>query len=566
MAMFEDFRGFEHLYDARITTEDGREFPVHRVLLALRSEYFHNLFCNSPKEQTDLLVPEIQGPTLEVILNYIYTGKLNFTKNNIRDILVAADFLGIEKLLNICKFLAITNLTTSNSVPLFLEGTKDGNGGIFKASSRFIQVNFERIVRDQNSRFEDLTVESLIWLLSSDSLNVLNERQLWKAVERWVSEFPEERKKWLENLILCIRFNDADSDLPFEILGHPFVKEYPSCIKLIETVSTQSAVPKHRIPKMLYFFTKSFVNRSDYAEGIKIFITYDEDIDFWRNISSKMFCPDVVLHGSGPLVVMFETAKNVVYTFDILSKTWSTLNPPNIPRWNYNVVKSGNHIYAMGGISPEIETDEIITTLERYNFDSETWEFAATHHDFAESAAATIDNKIYVVGIRDLFSEYLSAQVYDSITDIWRTISAPKTYRRLFALAVYQEQLFILGGQNYDEYLQSVEVYDADRDTWKDFENLPFSYFLPKSVTIKDILYVFDNHSGDLYDFRCPPVFWDKASLKWQVVEASSPFCDLYIYQFCTIKDSEVIMEMRKENTDEGTRWIESPFFIHLNS
>ena len=567
MAMFENFRGFEHLYDARVLTEDGHEFPFHRVLLAMRCEYFHKLLCNAPPEQTEFFIPEIKGSALEAILEYIYTGKLNFTANNITDILKAVDFLGIEQLLNSSRLFAISNLTTTNSVSLFLEGTKNEKLGVVKASSRFIEVNFEGVVRDYNSRFEDLTIESLKRILLADSLNVSDERQVWKAIERWVGSFPEDRKKYLRTLIPCIRFSEADGELLMEVSNHPLVKEDPSHISLMELACTnESIVPQHRLPQMLHLIIKSFINQSDYAEGIKIFVTYDENIDFWRKITTKIFRPDVILQGPGSFIVMCNTMENIICVFDVLSKTWTSLNPLTIPRWNYNVVNVGNHIYAIGGISPDGEIDEMITTLERYNFDSEEWELAASHFAFIEGAAATVDNKIFVIGMPDFHSEVLSAQVYDPETNVWRTIEAPKVYRRLFTLAVYQEKLFILGGQNNEEHLTSVEVYDTRTRIWRDFENLPFSYVLPKAVTIKDVLYVYDNYSDEIRDFRWPTVLWDETSLEWKVVEASSPFCELHIYKFCSIRDSAVIKEMKKENRDRSTRWVESPFFIHLNS
>lgn len=566
MAIFENFRGFEHLYDAQVRTKDGYEFPVHRVLLAMKSKYFNKLMQDAPTEQREFFVSEIKGAILEVILEYIYTGKLNFTEANITDILLAANILGIEDLLNISRRSAIANLNITNSIPLFIEGIKDEKLGILKASLRFIEVNFEKIVRYNSSSFQGLTVKSLKKILSSDSLNISSEFPVWTAIVSWINAFPENRKKYLKTLIPCIRFGEANSDLVQEMLNHPFIKEESSNIDLIGLPNSLSIVPGQRLPKKLYFFTKSFISRSDYAKGIEIYITYDDNIDVWRCIASKMFRPDVILHGSGRFVVMLKTIENIIYTFDILSKTWSSLYPTILPRWKYSLVVLGNYIYVIGGFCRNAEIGQIVTALERYNFNSESWEFAASHDKVIDGAAAVAGNKIFLFGIPDFYSEVLSAQVYDPDTDAWRTITPPKVYRRHFALVVYQEQLFVIGGRNHEEYLTTVEVYDTCNDIWKDFENLPFSYILPKAVTINDVLYVYDNHSDETRNFRRPTVLWDEINLKWKVVEASSPFCNLYIYQFCTIEDSTVIMEMRKENRDSGTRWVESPFFAHLNS
>lgn len=558
-----DFLGFEHLYDARIHTEDGFDFLVHRVLLATKSEYFNNLLCVQDEKDVCFLVPSIKGRTMKVIVDYLYTGRLSSGDYDISDVLIGSYFLGIQRLLQNCRTLASRNLSTDNCIPLFLAAMKIENLGIVGPCTRFIVINFEDIIRNPNSRFEDLPFQSLEQFLALDNLNVSDEDQIFRAIISWVSKDTARRKYFLKYLIQHIRFCEANRDLFSEVYNHPLILDNPCCQQIKKCYNVQNF--RLRVPKEFYFFTKLFISRSDYAEGIKLYITYDEDIDVWRNVGSKIFCPDVVLYGSGSLIMMFDTSLNIVYSFDTISKIWSLLQPPTIPRREYNVIKHGKFIYVMGGMLPDVGEQQIITAMERYSFDSRQWEFRRPHYSLSQGGVAVVDDRIYMIGtFFGFYNEVILAQSYNPNTDSWTSLNPPNIYRRQFAFVAYKKDLYVIGGHNNDGFLKSVEVYDIEKNSWSEMENLPFAYFLPRAVVIKDTLYVYDNHSEDFYDYRCPPVLWDEINNTWIVVKASSPYNDLHIYHFCLIDDSDVINRMRVENRHPGTKWQKSPFFEYL--
>lgn len=561
----ETFLGFDHLFDVRIHTEDGFEFSSHRVLLAMKSEYFHNLFCTEGVEDAFIFVRGIAGPTMKIIIDYLYTERLNLIDHDIQNILVAAHFLGIDHLLQNFRALASRDLNTSNCIHFFLAAYQIENLDILRSCSRFIIINFESIIRDPKSKFEDLPLKFLEQFLALDNLRVSNEDQIWKAIIIWINKDLEQRKTFLRYLIQYIRFCEAKGDLISEVLDHPMVLDNPRCNQIKKVISYGAQSCQYRIPIEFYFITKLYITPSDYSEGIKLYVTYDENIDFWRYIGSKMFRPDVILHGSGSLIMMFDTNLNIIYTFDIISKRWTQLVPPLIPRTEYNVVKLGHYVYVMGGILPSDDHQLIVTAVERYNIDSGQWEFSKPHYGLAQEAIAVIDNCIYVIGTFSSFhDEVILVQFYNPNTDCWSSVNSPNIFRRQFAHAVYRNELYVLGGHSNNGFLKSVEVYDTREDTWKESENLPFAYFLPRAVVIKDTLFVYENNSDDFYNYRCPPVFWDDINKNWCILEASSSYRDLHMYHFCVIDDPEVIKRMRYENRHSDTKWSKSSFFHQL--
>ena len=85
---------------------DGVQLKCHTVILAACSEYFKNVlfsWSSGASSSTVLDVHEgITGETMQILLNYAYSGKITLTLENVADVLVSTrKFLGTFYLLNV---------------------------------------------------------------------------------------------------------------------------------------------------------------------------------------------------------------------------------------------------------------------------------------------------------------------------------------------------------------------------------------------------------------------------------------------------------------------------------
>ncbi|RIB07620.1 BTB/POZ protein [Gigaspora rosea] len=108
-----------------------KEFKVHSLILRTRSSYFRSAFSKDWAERNDngYLVfqkPNISSLVFGMILEYLYCGIVDFhgQKNNeiILELLIAADELGIQKLINsVQEFLSQNQLKflQSNLIKIF---------------------------------------------------------------------------------------------------------------------------------------------------------------------------------------------------------------------------------------------------------------------------------------------------------------------------------------------------------------------------------------------------------------------------------------------------------------
>ena len=62
---------------------------------------------------------------------------------------------------------------------------------------------------------------------------------------------------------------------------------------------------------------------------------------------------------------------------------------------------------------------------------------------------------------------------YDTETDTWTYKTPMPTPRAVFAIAVYQNKIYCIGGKTNDTYTGVTEVYDPATDTWETKTSTP---------------------------------------------------------------------------------------------
>lgn len=107
--------------DVEIKTKDGKTLTAHKLILQARVPMFRAMFETDMQEKRSGVVetPEIGSHAMEVILHYIYTGKLhpNWSKNveEVSELLRAAEQYECDGLVQYCNHLLITLCTEQNA-------------------------------------------------------------------------------------------------------------------------------------------------------------------------------------------------------------------------------------------------------------------------------------------------------------------------------------------------------------------------------------------------------------------------------------------------------------------
>ena len=81
-----------------------KSFQAHRLILSCCSGYFRTVFLTDAKEKygNTVEIEEVDATSLELLIYFIYTGKLDINQKNVFELLPASDYLQIDEAQQLC--------------------------------------------------------------------------------------------------------------------------------------------------------------------------------------------------------------------------------------------------------------------------------------------------------------------------------------------------------------------------------------------------------------------------------------------------------------------------------
>src|SRR6266446_1657680 len=163
--------------------------------------------------------------------------------------------------------------------------------------------------------------------------------------------------------------------------------------------------------------------------------------------------------------------------------TWTTLAPVSpSPTEGMTVGGIGQVIVGAYGFSASLGGNTNQTRL--YNISTDSWSTGALAPMPARADAASGDTThggfLYVIGGGNSSAALSDLERYDPVLDAWITLAPMPTARAGAAAAVIDDGIFVIGGRQSTNgpcsggpYLQTVEKYDIDTNTWSPVAQLP---------------------------------------------------------------------------------------------
>ncbi|RIA82957.1 BTB/POZ protein [Glomus cerebriforme] len=258
----------EEYYD--ITIEVGNDpyvkiFRAHMVILSYRSPYLRRILSANKKKNDDTLthikLPNISPEIFQIILRYIYGGRLFFEELDTFDVikvLSAASELYLQELITYLQFFLIENKTDWMEQNFdFVHQTSfenDAFSELQKYCTDLISKEPDKIFKSQN--FSSIPEKLLVSIVQNDNLQ-MDEIQVWEHVIKWGTaqnpELPSDVENYSDD-----NFNTLKNTLRQCI---PFVRFY----NLTSKEFLDRVLPYDQIlPKELYKdLLKTFLSLSD---------------------------------------------------------------------------------------------------------------------------------------------------------------------------------------------------------------------------------------------------------------------------------------------------------------
>ena len=98
-----DRQQFLNLSDFKIITRNGEEIPCHKILLAMRSEYFRAMFSRENSTPTVMIMEFEFDETVINFIDFLYLGELRKEDQYNQEMLDLADFFEVKDLKDKCQ-------------------------------------------------------------------------------------------------------------------------------------------------------------------------------------------------------------------------------------------------------------------------------------------------------------------------------------------------------------------------------------------------------------------------------------------------------------------------------
>ena len=105
MKNLNDLRKDELIFDVRVVYGD-KEIPAHKCILVASSDYFKSLFLGPVKtnsDKVDLSSVALDFDSVEAVIDFLYTGKIDINDENLEALLVLSSFLLLTDIEDLCE-------------------------------------------------------------------------------------------------------------------------------------------------------------------------------------------------------------------------------------------------------------------------------------------------------------------------------------------------------------------------------------------------------------------------------------------------------------------------------
>ncbi|XP_021364744.1 uncharacterized protein LOC110457702 [Mizuhopecten yessoensis] len=179
-----------------------KSVKAHKNVLASLSEYFKVLLHMDAKNKSDVVLHDVDFSSLELLLQFAYTGSVEVTGNNVQSLFIVADYLQVEFVKESCQRLLLKSVDRSNCVSMLSFAAKFYLEKIKNRCIKLIGRHLEEASRMEE--FSAIPYDCVLELLSKDNLivfrggyplpNDLNELAILEAAICYISGQNEETK------------------------------------------------------------------------------------------------------------------------------------------------------------------------------------------------------------------------------------------------------------------------------------------------------------------------------------------------------------------------------------
>ncbi len=493
---------------------------AHKAVLAASTPYFSAMFGGKFKETRSRIVTvkDVTFIGLRNVIEFIYTGKININEDNIEDVLPAAHLLQMADIVGQCNDWMSQKLTKNNCFKLLRLAEKYSIDGVETAITDFVLSNFVAVSKTEG--FMEISQHALCRYLNSDLLKTdMDEFNVYEAAKTWISKNKITDSESILSILKNVRFGLLSSyTLATQVTGDDLIDDQKECRRLVNEATkyhsdlynqpfydTNWSRPRGKNGFIIVSHGEKLpTSYTTSGNGKMDFLPFPAFGPAGQNASLNM---SIAKLGMGAIHInnflfVFGTRcdhgyQNFALRYNASNNTWLDLTTvPRVPTVGFAVAHSGDHsqIFMVGGMHVHANTKGLLQPLDMrvdalcYSIQKNTW-FPCK--DLPEalvwSAAATLNDHVYVTGGNSVENSTDSVYAYDVKAKLWLTKARMIHKRSLHTLDAMNDKLYAVGGRVVEE---AVEVYHPQSNQWTTAVHDAYCLVAASSLVIDNNIYI----------------------------------------------------------------------------
>ncbi|XP_078495267.1 kelch-like protein 12 [Ciona intestinalis] len=216
-----------------------KNIPANKMVLSCYSKYFNTMFNTEMKEKYKDVV-EVHGvdaESVEKLVEFMYTGKININTNNVCDLLAVSDFLQIPSVRKLCIEYLLTTVSLQNCFTIQALADRYTIPKLTEKFNNFVVENYQQVVSGEH--FKKLSKNYVIKLLQSTHDKVSSDL-VYTAVMNWVKFDLASNESYLSEVIKFVDFYKLSPKMLEDVVSvEPLIR------KVGDVVSLFGALVKH---------------------------------------------------------------------------------------------------------------------------------------------------------------------------------------------------------------------------------------------------------------------------------------------------------------------------------
>ncbi|XP_019646803.1 PREDICTED: kelch-like protein 26 [Branchiostoma belcheri] len=512
-----------------------QKFVAHRAVLAACSDYFRAMLTGSLKEskEREIVLHGMKASALEACIDFIYSGQIGLSPQNIGDIINVAAYLQIPTVLELCCTYYKDSITVENCLDITHAAQSYGVTELKEFADDFIVRNFHTF--SETEKFETLTQKELIGYLERNSIRA-TELEVFRFALKWIEADREARVPDACTVMQCVRFPlMSDRDIMDNVQEVGFMMMDPKCHALLVESFTYKAFPYRQnslqSPQTQVRATDDAVivigGETDQAISRELMFCHGGLVSAssrWRNLRPmpspprKYHCAAIMdnyLYVVGGTLPGTHLASG--FRYDPRFDAWVPIAPMQEARYYFQLVARRGRLYAIAG---KLGAD-ILSSVEEYSPELNTWtQVKPLEVEVYGHAACVCEDEVYISGgrVEGHYHDYMvrydpetgceqlkpmhdarsghnmcsvrgdvyviggcavaTMERYNRVTDSWRFLAPVLSPQTGAGIAVFRDRIYILGGINWNTWKFSSEIqgYDMEANAWSVVGHLPDIY------------------------------------------------------------------------------------------